>query len=201
MKILRVIGKELGIVIRKLNNKSIEGMEEVEKIINSETPFEYVTRVAMNKAIFSSQRLLKISREINPILCGDTIVCLGNKIFLKPHSTSDVIKMLSELSNKEHKVITSIVLALPNFEKNCSFEFHQINNVTSVLFSKIPDVWIKNYSKTDEPIDKSGSYAIQGRASIFIKKISGSYSSVVGLPIHETHQLLLEKLENHSPLI
>ena len=69
--------------------------------------------------------------------------------------------MLTQLSNQQHKVITSIVLSTPNPKQNNSFIFHQINSTTSVWFSEIPRSWIIEYSKTDEPIDKSGSYGIQ----------------------------------------
>ena len=194
LRILKEICKGLGIVVRKFNEKNLKGMEDIEKIKNKENPINYVTRVAMNKAIYSADQLLKTNKEIKPIICGDTIVCLGNKIFLKPRSRSNVVEMLTQLSNQQHKVITSIVLSIPNPSKDSSFLFHQINSTTSVWFSEIPRSWIIEYSKTDEPIDKSGSYGIQGKASIFIKKISGSYSSVVGLPIHETYLLLSKHL-------
>ena len=194
LQILKEICKELDIIVRKFNEKNLKGMKDIEKIKNKETPSKYVTRVAMDKAIFSAGQLLKRSKEIKPIICGDTIVCLGDKIFLKPRSRSNVVKMLTQLSNQQHKVITSIVLSIPNPDQNNSFIFHQMNITTTVWFSQIPRSWIIEYSKTDEPIDKSGSYGIQGRASIFIKKISGSYSSVVGLPIHETYALLSKHL-------
>ena len=63
-------------------------MQNIEKIKNKENPLNYVTRVAMDKAIFSTNQLLKTTEEIKPIICGDTIVCLGDKIFLKPRSRS-----------------------------------------------------------------------------------------------------------------
>ena len=194
IQILKEIGKELGIVVCKLNEKHLKGMEDIEEIKNMEAPTKYVTRVAMDKAIFSAEQILKTTEDIKPFICGDTIVCLGDKIFLKPRSRSDVVETLTQLSNQQHKVITSVVLSIPNPNQDNSFIFHQINSTTSVWFSEIPRSWIIEYSKTDEPIDKSGSYGIQGRASIFIKKISGSYSSVVGLPIHETYLLLSKHL-------
>ena len=194
LQLLKEICKELNIVVRKFNEKNLKGMKDIEKIKSKEAPFNYVTRVAMDKAIFSTDQLLKKTEEIKPIICGDTIVCLGDKIFLKPRSRLDVVEMLTQLSNQQHKVITSIVLSTPNPKQNNSYVFHQINSTTSVWFSEIPRSWLIEYSKTDEPMDKSGSYGIQGRASIFIKKISGSYSSVVGLPIYETYLLLSKYL-------
>ena len=194
LQILKEVCKELGIVVRKFNERNLKGMKDIEEIKNKETPVKYVTRVAMDKAIFSANQLLKRPKGIKPIICGDTIVYLGDKIFLKPRSRSDVVEMLTQLSNQQHKVITSIVLSVPNPDQNNSFVFHQVNITTTVWFSQIPRSWIIEYSKTDEPIDKSGSYGIQGRASIFIKKISGSYSSVVGLPIHETYLLISKHL-------
>ena len=194
LQLLKEICKELNIVVCKFNENNLKGMKDIEEIKSKETPFNYITRVAMDKAIFSTDQLLKKTEEIKPIICGDTIVCLGDKIFLKPRSRLDVVEMLTQLSNQQHKVITSIVLSTPNPKQNNSYVFHQINSTTSVWFSEIPRSWIIEYSKTDEPMDKSGSYGIQGRASIFIKKISGSYSSVVGLPIHETYLLLSKYL-------
>ena len=167
-------------------------MEVTEKINKGETPMNYVTRVAMDKAIFSAHLLRDESIENHPILCADTIVRVKNKIYLKPRDRSDVVDMLTELSNKKHEVITSVVLAIPIRNQSYSFKFDQVTNTTSVKFSKIPPSWIQHYSKTKEPMDKSGSYGIQERGSIFIKEISGSYSSVVGLPIHETYQLLFK---------
>ena len=117
MQILREICKELGIVVRKFNEKNLKGMRDIEEIKNRETPVKYVTRVAMDKAIFSTGQLLKKTEEIKPIICGDTIVCLGDKIFLKPRSRSNVVEMLTQLSNQQHKVITSIVLSIPNPNK------------------------------------------------------------------------------------
>ena len=194
LQLLKEICKELNIVVCKFNEKNLKGMKDIEEIKSKETPLNYVTRVAMDKAIFSTDQLLKKTEEIKPIICGDTIVCLGDKIFLKPRSRLDVVEMLTQLSNQQHKVITSIVLSTPKPKQNNSYVFHQINSTTSVWFSEIPRSWIIEYSKTDEPMDKSGSYGIQGRASIFIKKISGSYSSVVGLPIYETYLLLSKYL-------
>ena len=114
LQILKEICKELGIVVRKFNEKNLKGMKDIEKIKNSETPIKYVTRVAMDKAIFSTTQLHKTTKEIKPIICGDTIVGLGDKIFLKPRSKSNVVEMLTQLSNQQHKVITSVVLAIPN---------------------------------------------------------------------------------------
>mgnify|MGYP001337498747 CR=1 FL=1 len=194
LQLLKEICKELDIVVRKFDQKYLTGMNDIEEIKNKETPTKYVTRVAMDKAIFSTGQLIKTTEDVRPIICGDTIVCLRDKIFLKPRSRLNVVEMLTQLSNQQHKVITSIVLSIPNPNKNNAFIFHQINSTTSVWFSEIPRSWIIEYSKTNEPMDKSGSYGIQGRASIFIKKISGSYSSVVGLPIHETYLLLSKYL-------
>ena len=194
LAILREVCRELRISVRAFGKKSLKGMEEKEVINKNETPLGYVTRVAMEKAMFSSRQLSKSNQESNPVLCGDTIVCLGGKIFLKPRSRSNIVEMLTELSNKEHKVITSIVLALPLPDQPKTFKFLQVNTFTTVHFTKIPNAWIRDYAETEEAFDKSGSYGIQGRCSVFISKISGSYSSVVGLPIHETYELLLKHM-------
>ena len=124
-----------------------------------------------------------------PVLAADTIVVLGDKIFGKPESAPDAIAMLLNLSGKTHKVMTAVTIGIINKDQA---KFHTINVSSNVEFAKLTESDCKEYCKTNEPFDKAGSYGIQGYGSAFIKKINGSYSNIVGLPIHEVVELLKE---------
>ena len=192
--ILKQICKELNLTIRYPNVALLKNAEQLESIFSNETPYEYVKRVALAKAKYSA-RLISEEKGIGyPVFTGDTIVSTENRIILKPSSKNDVVETISALSNNKHKVITSTALAIPQKKASNSFNYKQSTTTTVVWFSKIPKYWIKDYAETTEPFDKSGSYGIQGKISIFVKKISGSHSSVMGLPIHETYSLLKKNL-------
>ena len=94
--------------------------------------------------------------------------------------------MLQALSGQTHHVYSSVALALePD---------HVLDtlNITAVTFGEMPEEWIRHYCQTDEPMDKAGAYAVQGGAGQFIRRIEGSYSGVMGLPLFETADLLRE---------
>ena len=192
--ILKQICKELYLTIRYPNLALLKNAEQLERICSNETPYEYVKRVALAKAKYSAKLISQEEGIGYPVLTGDTIVSSENRIILKPSSKNDVIETISALSNNKHKVITSIALAAPKKKAHASFNYKQATTTTVVWFSKIPKYWIADYSETTEPFDKSGAYGIQGKIAIFIKKISGSHSSVMGLPIHETYSLLKKNL-------
>ena len=97
--------------------------------------------------------------------------------------------MLLKLSNNTHIVITAVTLGIINKEQA---KFHTISVSSNVEFAKLTEDDCNEYCKTHEPFDKAGSYGIQGYGSAFIKKINGSYSNIVGLPIHEVVELLKE---------
>ncbi len=153
-----------------------------EAIIQNETPEQHVQRLAFEKAntIWSS-----LSDEIRlPVLGADTIVCLDGEILGKPTDKASAKSMLSSLSGREHQVMTGIALIS---------ERHSVCvNVSQVTFRELSQAEIDDYWATGEPIDKAGSYAIQGRAATFVSYLSGSFSGVMGLPLYETAQLLSE---------
>ena len=147
----------------------------------NESAEDFVQRLALDKARAGWQR----SDKSCPVLGADTIVVLGGDILGKPASPTDAEAMLLSLSGKQHTVMTAI--AMVNAEKerirlNCS----------QVLFREISETEIKNYVSSGEPLDKAGSYAVQGRAAVFIERLEGSYSGVMGLPLFETADLLRE---------
>lgn len=110
------------------------------------------------------------------VLAADTIVVYNNKIYGKPTSEEDAFKMLKELSGHTHEVITGVCVASP-LEIRVDYEISQ------VTFKEITDKEILDYIETKEPMDKAGSYAIQGIGSKFIKEYSGEFDNIVGLPM------------------
>lgn len=117
-----------------------------------------------------------------PVLGADTVVSLDGHIYGKPKDAEDACGMLRLLSGKKHLVTTGIAFAW----KGSSWVGY---DETWVYFAEMTNEQITRYVNTGEPLDKAGSYGIQGRAAAYIKKIDGSYSNVVGLPLHRTLQL------------
>jgi septum formation protein len=169
--------------IELLNNikifpKIIYSSEINEDIISKENPKKYCIRIAKNKAL---KALEKYPEEY--ILSADTIVFCSNKIFLKPKDKEEAKKFLAFFSGRKHTVLTCICLAKKNLIK--------VKKVfTKVTFKRLNTQEIEEYLLTNEWKDKAGAYAIQGYAEKFIKRINGSYSNVVGLPLFETYNLL-----------
>lgn len=148
-----------------------------------ESPAEYVYRLARTKAQTLWERLP--AHERKPVLGADTTVALGGDILGKPSSSTELLQMLRRLSGRTHQVYTGVAL--------CSEHGTQLRlSVSDVTFRALSDIEIVAYWETGEPADKAGGYAVQGKAALFIERISGSYSGIVGLPLFETAQLLAE---------
>ena len=160
-----------------------------EKINSSNSPQENVVALSVLKCQEGVRKVINKEMRPFPVLAADTIVVLGDKIFGKPESEPDAIAMLLKLSGKTHTVITAVTIGIINKDKA---KFHTISVSSKVEFTTLTEVDCKEYCKTNEPFDKAGSYGIQGYGSAFIKKINGSYSNIVGLPIHEVVELLKE---------
>jgi septum formation protein len=148
-----------------------------------EMPDAYVMRVARDKADAGWQRVVQRSLPRHPVLAADTTVCLRDKIFGKPADRADASAMLRELSGREHRVLTAVVLCFDS-------TVDAILNENVVRFRELDDAEIAQYVDTGEPFDKAGGYAIQGRAAAFIPEILGSFTGVMGLPLYETASLL-----------
>jgi len=162
----------------KIYPKMTYSSEINEDIISKESPKKYCIRIAKNKAL---KALEKYPEEF--ILSADTIVFCGNKIFLKPQDKEEAKKFLTFFSGRKHNVLTCICLAKKNLIK--------LKKVfTKVTFKRLNVQEIEEYLSTNEWKDKAGAYAIQGYAEKFIKRINGSYSNVVGLPLFETFNIL-----------
>lgn len=147
----------------------------------NETPQQYVIRMAEEKAAAGRAAAMKPLA----VLSADTSVVLDEDCFGKPDDETHAFQMLRRLSGREHKVMSAVAI-----EYNS--EVVSRLSTTLVTFKPLSDEEISNYWRTGEPVDKAGAYAIQGKAAAFVKRIDGSYSGVVGLPLFETEQLLRE---------
>ncbi len=112
-----------------------------------------------------------------PVLGADTVVAVDGKILGKPKDEADAARMLRLLSGRQHFVYTGIALAHGNKIFACVVR-------TAVWMDSLSEEEIAAYIATGEPMDKAGAYAVQGKAARFIPKIDGSFSNVVGLPLH-----------------
>jgi septum formation protein len=151
--------------------------------IPGESPNEYVHRLACAKAE------LVAARSVGPaiVIGADTVVVLDGQIIGKPRSAEDARRTLQLLSGHTHSVVTGVMLIrLPDAERRGFVE------TTQVQFSAISPEEITRYLATDEPYDKAGAYAIQGRAGRYISRIEGCYFNVVGMPLARLWQELTE---------
>ena len=155
-----------------------------ETALVNEAPADYVLRLAEQKALAIAS---KMQDNHLAILAADTTVALGHDILNKPTDDIDAFNMLKRLSGSTHFVHTAVALI---FKNSCATTL----NTTLVQMMPLSDAMIMDYIATSEHKDKAGSYAIQGIAGCWIEKITGSYSGVMGLPVHET-ALLLKKLK------
>jgi septum formation protein len=164
--------------------------EALEQPLGSEDPLGYVQRIALLK---KEQGLVGVKRFFSEdsraghdlLIAADTTVALNGEILGKPHDTVHATEMLKKLSDKTHQVHTAIAMTRLDQSK-------QMSRVVSsdVTFAPLPNDWIAHYVRSQEPLDKAGAYGIQGIAQAMIPSICGSYSAIVGLPMHETWQLL-----------
>jgi septum formation protein len=142
--------------------------------IPGESPNDHVHRLA------SAKVELVAARSVGPaiVIGADTVVVLDGQIIGKPRSTEDARRTLELLSGRTHSVVTGVMLIrLPDVERRGFTE------TTQVQFSAISPEEISRYLATDEPFDKAGAYAIQGRAGRYIPRIEGCYFNVVGMPL------------------
>jgi septum formation protein len=178
---------------------------EDEPRLLTESPFEYVQRTAYEKALRAQDWLLNqdiVGSKQNQslgILTADTTVALGDLVLGKPSDEKEASEILSLLSGKTHTVYTALVLSkiiintpslkLPK-EKTEKWRQWRSLSMTKVSFCELTRQDIEQYIASREPFGKAGAYGIQGKAAQFIKRIEGSYSGVMGLPLYETSELI-----------
>lgn len=152
-----------------------------ESVGENEKPLEYCLRLAKEKAQSGWDR----SDKSLPALGSDTIVVLDDSILGKPKDKKDAYLMLMSLSARKHQVITAVAMV---DRKKVRVE----TSISEVVFDALNYAQVMQYIESGEPMDKAGSYGIQGSAAAWIKKISGSHSGIMGLPLYETSKLIKE---------
>ncbi|HEY9541308.1 MAG TPA: Maf family nucleotide pyrophosphatase, partial [Luteimonas sp.] len=148
-----------------------------------EGPADYVRRVAREKAGAGLLRVVDVPGAA--VLGADTEVILGDEVFGKPRDAEDAAGMLRRLSGRTHEVVSAVSVVSAGREA-------QAVSVSQVTFGELSEAQIAAYVATGEPMGKAGAYAIQGGGEVFVSKLSGSYSGVMGLPLYETARLLLQ---------
>lgn len=148
-----------------------------------ETPEALVKRLAIMKAESVWNRRKKAGEKALPVLGSDTVGILNGELLVKPLDFADAKQMLQKMSGRQHEILTAVALVTASGST-------VVINHNVVSFRSISDAEILAYWKTGEPQDKAGAYAIQGRGAIFIERLEGSYSGVMGLPLFETARLL-----------
>jgi septum formation protein len=155
-----------------------------ESVSPGERPAAYVERLALAKA----RAGLKAARRegwLDPVLGADTAVTLDGRILGKPVDRAEAMAMLDWLSGRCHRVMSAVALVREDREA--------VKLSTSeVCFRVIPEAEREAYWRNGEGRDKAGAYAVQGAGAVFVERLSGSYSGVVGLPLFETAQLLAD---------
>jgi len=148
-----------------------------------ETPEQYAVRVALDKARYVAALVRERGLAERPVLGADTEVVLDGEILGKPRDRGHGIEMLTRLASRTHEVLTGVAVLHAGVE-------HTALSRSRVTFGPLTAAEIARYWESGEPEDKAGAYAVQGRAAAFIERIEGSYSGIMGLPLHELARLL-----------
>jgi septum formation protein len=147
---------------------------------DGEPPRDYVGRLAMEKAAARAH-----PGEI--VLAADTTVVLEGSILGKPRDPDEARWMLARIAGREHTVLTGVALAEPGRDRRaCGIE------TSRVRIAPLDEDWIAWYVATGEPLDKAGSYAVQGLGALFVEEVHGNYTNVVGLPLPLVDRLFRE---------
>jgi septum formation protein len=165
--------KQVGIVPQQVISADID-----ETPHKAELPAKYAARMAREKA-----GVIAAKYPENIVLAADTVVACGRKIFPKAEDAKTAVMCLRHLSGRRHRVYTSVCVIKNGRE-------YEETVLTQLKMNRLSDKQIADYITSKEWEGKAGGYAIQGSAEAFIPWISGSYSNVVGLPLHETLRLL-----------
>ena len=173
----------IGVRHKPLLAAADEDVEALEATRKGESPEAYVERVARAKLRAASRRLRVRALAPAPILCADTTVAIGGRILGKPLDGADAARMLALLSGRSHRVVSAVAVAARGRSRLAV-------SVSRVRFATIAPARIERYVASGEPFGKAGAYAIQSGAAAWVERIEGSYTGIMGLPLHETAALL-----------
>jgi len=175
--------RQIGVEFRLLPPDDHVAAEALEEPFAGEDPSVYVRRVVRAKLETALVRLAAAGLAPAPVLAADTTVALGGTILGKPANPAMAVAMLRRLSGRSHRVLTAVALASAGRRRI-------VVNVSRVSFARLTPAQIDDYVATGEPFDKAGGYGIQGGAGAFVRRIEGSYSGIMGLPLYETARML-----------
>jgi septum formation protein len=171
-ELLRQIGVKYEVRVADVDESRLAG----------ETPEEYVCRIARSKAGAVFAQLAGTQKSLL-VLAADTTIELDGDIIGKPTDREHCQRILRQLSGREHVVLSAVALATRS-GLDCRLSRNQVR------FKTLGEHEIDAYCASAEPMDKAGAYAIQGMAAVFVERLVGSYSAVMGLPLYETAELL-----------
>jgi septum formation protein len=180
-ELLRQIGVEFELLL--LRDQMPRGPDVNEEVHPGEKAEDYVVRVTREKAENAAKIMMVRRLPPRPVLAADTTVVIDGRILGKPANAAEAMEMLRLLSGRTHQVLTSV--ALHKDEATT-----QLTQVSEVTLSTLSEDMMRAYCASAEPYDKAGGYGIQGVAAVFVARIAGSYTGIMGLPLHETAQLL-----------
>ena len=212
-QLLEQLSASMGFKVELLAPQPSEDAEALEVALPKEHPKDYVQRVTELKLQAGIARLGQRDREVEVnggnglmtaatiatatskrptvtetpiVLASDTTVAVDDEILGKPIDAEDARRMLKRLSGRSHWVHTAVAVTFGSGEQRTL----QALSSSKVEFAELADNWIDWVIQTGEPMDKAGAYAIQGHAGSMIKRIEGSPTGIIGLPLHETAELL-----------
>ena len=183
---------QIGVRCKLLLADDGEDAEALEATRAGELPADYVVRVTRAKLVAARARLQRRGLEPAPIVCADTTVALGRTILGKPADAADAARTLGLLAGRTHRVITSVAVSQGR-------RTLQRTSLSHVRFAALSHAEIDRYVAGGEPFGKAGAYAIQSAAAAWIERIEGSYTAIMGLPLHETAALLREARVEMNP--
>jgi septum formation protein len=179
----RQLLEQIGVRYELLLPDEHEDSEALEAVHAGEAPAAYVRRVTGLKLDAALARMKRRALPVAPVLCSDTTVALGRTIYGKPADARDAARMLRELAGHTHRVLTAVAVQSGRRRAEALSD-------SRVTFAAMRSADITAYVASGEPMGKAGAYAVQGRAAVHIARIAGSYTGIMGLPLHETAQLL-----------
>ncbi len=154
------------------------------------TPAQLVEQLSVQKA-----REIAAQQPDALVIAADTVVAVDGRVLGKPHSRQEAVEMLTLLSGRTHTVYTGVTVCLGTQEQTA-------HEATEVVFGKLTPQQIQAYVDTQEPMDKAGSYGVQGRGCVLVEGIRGDYYNVVGLPVYRLAGMLrkfgVEPLAQHG---
>jgi len=176
--------RQIGIEAMVLPLRHAGGRADVDETpLEGEAAKTYVTRLALLKVEAGRRALRGRNLPAWPVLAADTTVSVDRTILGKPANSAEAEAMLRAYSGRTHRVLTGVAVAHQG-------QVRSVVSISHVRFAPLTEADIQAYVNSREPFDKAGGYGIQGRAALFIEHISGSYSGIMGLPLHETGELL-----------